>query len=298
MAGLVKARRGRAPCMEEQSQDILQRLETAVHSWTAQVDDAQRRLAERLAGTRGRLTASASAETEQVQAALEENFASLRSLVAECTDAVREALVRLDFLEREVAQLKSEVAAPREPEAAPAAPSLAEAPAESPGPPSEEQTRKVTIQPFDENGAPRKMGEILVDAGLLSREQLETALEMQRQAPQRKLGSILVEEGFTGEDVIPQVLARQLRIPYLRLREGAFDPRAVALISGRLAARHACIPLRATSDTVALAMANPLDLIAIEDIERATGRHVQPLIARESEIMTAIEQRYDSDAAE
>ena len=260
------------------------------------MDDAQRRLAERLAGTRGRLTASASGETEQVQAALEENFASLRSLVAECTDAVREALVRLDSLEREVAQLKSELAKLREPEAAPAAPSC-RGPAKSRAP-AEKQTRKVTIQPFDENGAPRKMGEILFDAGLLAREQLETALEMQRPAPQRNLCLILVEEGFTGEDVIPQVLARQLRIPYLRRREGAFDPRAVALISGRLAARHACIPLRATSDTVALAMANPLDLIAIEDIERATGRHVQPLIARESEIMAAIEQRYDSEAAE
>jgi type IV pilus assembly protein PilB len=158
------------------------------------------------------------------------------------------------------------------------------------------RTRKVTIQPFDETGAPRRMGQILVDAGLITSEQLETALALQEESPQRKLGSILVEQGYTGEDVIPQVLARQLRLRYIHLREGAFDPRAVALISGRLAAQHACIPVRATKDTLALAMANPLDIIAIEAVEQASGRRVQPIITRESEIAAAIAQWYGPEA--
>ena len=94
----------------------------------------------------------------------------------------------------------------------------------------------------------------------------------------------------------PQVLARQLRLRYIHLREGAFDPRAVALISGRLAAQHACIPVRATKDTLALAMANPLDIIAIEAVEQASGRRVQPIITRESEIAAAIAQWYGPEA--
>ncbi|HEO71528.1 MAG TPA: type II secretion system protein GspE, partial [Candidatus Hydrogenedentes bacterium] len=81
-----------------------------------------------------------------------------------------------------------------------------------------------------------------------------------------------------------------------RLNDVACDPEAVALISGRLAARHACIPVRAGSGSIALAMANPLDLIAIEDIEHATGQQVRPLIARESEIMDAITRHYGADA--
>ena len=91
------------------------------------------------------------------------------------------------------------------------------------------------------------------------------------------------------------MLARQLRLRYIHLREGAFDPRAVALISGRLAAQHACIPVRATKDTLALAMANPLDIIAIEDVEKASGRRVQPIIARESEVLAAIAQWYEAE---
>ncbi|MFO7975955.1 MAG: hypothetical protein R6V12_15125, partial [Candidatus Hydrogenedentota bacterium] len=162
----------------------------------------------------------------------------------------------------------------------------------------EERTRRVTIQPFDEHGAPRRMGDILVSAGLISQEQLEAALDLQRANPQRKLGAILVEEGFTGEEVIPQVLARQLRLPYLRLKDESFDPDAIALVSGRIAARHACIPVRATSDTIALAMANPLDLIAIEDVEHAANRRVQPLIARESEIIEAIARWYGMEVGE
>jgi hypothetical protein len=280
--------------MEQQTDDILERLETAVQSWTSEVDEAQRRFGEQLAETRGRIETNAEAALEALQTVMKEQFQELQRRFEDSTDAVRDALSRVDTLEAEVARLKKEIATERE--TAPAQPiAVQEEDAEEAAAPAapEERTRKVTIQPFDENGAPRRMGEILVDAGLITREQLDQALEIQYQAPQRKLGSILVEEGFTGEEVIPQVLARQLRIPYLRLKEGAFDPIAVALITGRLAARHACIPLRATDDTLALAMANPLDLIAIEDVERAAGKRVQPLIARESEIMAAIHERYD-----
>jgi len=280
--------------MEEQTRDILERLESLVQSWTSEVDAAQRRLGEQLTETRHRIQVTAEGGTESLRAALAEQFSGLQRLLEECAGAIRDIVTRVDALENEVASIKG--AAPREGEPPQALPAQEESP---PGPvasPAEERTRKVKIHPFDEQGAPRRMGEILVDAGLLSHEQLETALEVQRRDPQRKLGSILVERGFTGEEVVPQVLARQLRLPYIRLKDASFDPGAVGLVTGRLAARHACIPLRATTDTIALAMANPLDLIAIEDTQHATGRRVQPLVARESEIMDAITRWYGPDA--
>ena len=281
--------------MEEEQDDILQRLESVIDSWTAEVDEAQRRLAEQLADTRGRLQSHAEAATESLQLDIDANFAILQRLLEDCREAVRDAFGRLDALEAEVEQLKSEVAELREAKAAaPAAEEKGDS--ESVKPMTWRRTRKVTIQPFDETGAPRRMGQILVDAGLITSEQLETALALQEESPQRKLGSILVEQGYTGEDVIPQVLARQLRLRYIHLREGAFDPRAVALISGRLAAQHACIPVRATKDTLALAIANPLDIIAIEAVEQASGRRVQPIITRESEIAAAIAQWYGPEA--
>jgi len=355
--------------MSEQTDDILQRLESIVQSWSSEVDAAQRRLGEQLAETRNRLRSSGNAESEVLPAGVVEQLAGMQRMLEDCIEAVREVLTRVDILEDEVAKLKAESRAEQappqtapldeessselaEPIKAPVAESLEEealvgeasvqdasveqlpgeegsleeapaeepwaeeppveealaeeAPVEEPGPeeplaeepPPQERTRRVRIQPFDEHGAPRHMGEILVGAGLISEEQLETALALQHENPQRKLGTILVEEGFTGEEVIPQVLARQLRLPYLRLKEEVFDPAAVRLVSGRLAARHACIPVRATADTLALAMSNPLDLIAIEDVERAANKRVQPLIARESEIMDAIAHWYGTESAE
>lgn len=326
--------------MSEHTDDILQRLESIVTSWSSEVNAAQQRLGEQLAETRDRLRSTTDTTSEALPAGAVERLGVMQRMLEDCTDAVRDVLTRMDALENDVALLKSQTGSletpsetapiheeiPPEPVEAPVeefpieeppveeapveefpieeAPADAipedepleeeipaeESPAEEPAPP--EGTRRVAIQPFDEHGAPRRMGDILVGAGLITQEQLETALEVQREHPQRKLGAILVAEGFTTEEVVPQVLARQLRLPYLRLKDETFDPEAVALVSGRLAARHACIPVRATGETIILAMANPLDLIAIEDVELAAGRRVQPLIARESEIMDAIARWY------
>ncbi len=281
--------------MEDPTDDILERLESAIQAWTDEVDEAQQRIGARLAQTRGHIATTSETGTAELESVLREQFLGLQRVIEDCTGALRDALVRMDALDRDVAELKQEIAQVRAPDTAVREPDQ-QAYSDAPPPPTGERKRKVPIRPFDENGAPRRMGEILVDAGLISSAQLESALEVQRHAPQRKLGSILVEQGFTSEEVVPQVLARQLRVPYLRLKEKACDPEAAALISGRLAAKHACIPVRAAGGSIALAMANPLDLIAIEDIEHATGHQVRPLIARESEIMDAIARHYGPDA--
>jgi len=139
------------------------------------------------------------------------------------------------------------------------------------------------------------MGDILVDAGVLSQEQLEQALIEQQEHPQRRLGAILMDMGHAEAEVIAQVLACQLKLPFVHLERDVPEETAVRLVSSRLARHHRCIPVRMEDETVILAMSNPLDLIAIEDIELATSRRVDPVVAAEPDIAKAIEWFYGND---
>jgi hypothetical protein len=149
---------------------------------------------------------------------------------------------------------------------------------------------------FDTAGRRRRMGDILVEASVLSQAQLERALSIQQEQPQRRLGSILIELGYTEAEVVAQVLASQARVPFIRLDKDEPDPAAVRLVSERLAAHHVCIPLRVEDDRLVLAMANPMDLIAIQDIEHATGRGVDPAAASADSIAQAIKAYYGVEA--
>jgi len=142
------------------------------------------------------------------------------------------------------------------------------------------------------------MGEMLLEAGVLSQAQLERALVMQQEQPQRRLGAILVELGYAEEDAVAQVLACQARVPFVRLERESLDPSAVRLVSERLATHHHCIPIRVDNDRIVLAMANPMDLIAIEDVELATGRGVDAVAASGPSIDHALRLHYGSEAKE
>lgn len=138
----------------------------------------------------------------------------------------------------------------------------------------------------------RRMGDILVDAGVITAEHLQRALELQKTLPNTRLGAVLVQEGFTDEDTVAQVLASQLDIEFLHIDEDDISADAARLINGRLAELHCCIPVRASGDRLTLAMTNPLDLIAIEDVERATEHIVEPVVATTSDITSSISQFY------
>jgi type IV pilus assembly protein PilB len=148
---------------------------------------------------------------------------------------------------------------------------------------------------IDIDGRRKRMGDILVEAGALTAEQLLTALHMQREQPQRRLGALLTELGYASEEAIARVLACQMRIPFLRIEAESLDETVVRLVSGRLARHHGCIPVGLADDVLLLAMANPFDLIAIEDIELTTGKRVDPVAAAESDIIQAIDFFYARD---
>ncbi|MDZ4859200.1 MAG: hypothetical protein SGI88_09445 [Candidatus Hydrogenedentes bacterium] len=158
-----------------------------------------------------------------------------------------------------------------------------------------EESVDLDITGFDNAGRRRRMGEILVEAGVLTPQQLERALTIQQEQPQRRLGSILIELGYTEANAVAQVLASQARVPFVRLDRDEPDPTAVRLVSERLAAHHICIPLRLDDERIVLAMANPMDLIAIEDIEHATGRGVDATAASAEGIQQAIKAYYSGE---
>ena len=140
----------------------------------------------------------------------------------------------------------------------------------------------------DRDGRRRQIGEILVDAGTISQEQLEETLEEQRRSPQRHIGEILIENQYASEDSVAQALAVQCSLPFVRIKPESIDRASAALISKRLATQRRCVPISSTGESIVVAMFNPLDLIAIEDVERATSRRVDPVVATYNDIMGAL----------
>ncbi len=140
------------------------------------------------------------------------------------------------------------------------------------------------------------LGEIFLNAGAISKEQLDHALSVQQsERPVRRLGEILVSLGHMKEIEVAQAVARQRGLKFLKLESGSIDTKAARLISGRLAEMHMCIPVREHGDELVVAMENPLDLIAIEDVERASERRVRPAVATISAIQAAISKIYSAD---
>ena len=150
---------------------------------------------------------------------------------------------------------------------------------------------------YDTGNKRRAMGEILVNAGIISQRQLEKALEEQQGNKQRRLGSILVEKGLIADEIVAQVLASQLRLPFVRLADLTIAPEASRLMNGRLATHHMSIPIRYEDGTVTVAMANPHDLIAIEDIEIETESNVEAVVATLADITSAIVRVYGVDSS-
>ena len=158
----------------------------------------------------------------------------------------------------------------------------------------EQERKRVSIQAAvsDTAGHKRRMGMILVDAGIISHTQLDEALSEQLSNPHKRLGTILIEKGYTSERIIAEVLAAQLQLPLITLADKAISPDVASLITKKVATHNMCIPVEATDTTMVLAMANPLDLIAIEDVEMLSNRRAEPAVAPYTEVLAAIQRSY------
>jgi len=140
--------------------------------------------------------------------------------------------------------------------------------------------------------APRKrLGELLVETGLLSEEQLTRALSEQR-SRRRKLGEVIVALEMATEEEIAQALSIQLGIPSVDLTNMPVEPQAVDLIPEKIARKHLIIPISIDQKDLHIAMADPLSFEAFEDVRFASGYTIRPAIATRTGILWAIDQHY------
>jgi len=135
----------------------------------------------------------------------------------------------------------------------------------------------------------RPLGNILVENGLITRQQLEEALRVQRQTGQR-LGKVLIDLGYVTEDVILEVLEYQLGIPRVSLADITPDAELVSSFPEPLVRRHKVVPIKKEGNRVMIALADPLNVVAIDDLRVATGYDIYPVMATEREIEEAIER--------
>ena len=141
-----------------------------------------------------------------------------------------------------------------------------------------------------------RFGELLVREGLITQEQLKRALQEQRGTGMR-LGYTLVKLGFVEETEVTKMLARQYRMPAVDLSRFEVDPKILKLIPADIANKHTVLPLKREGRTLTVALADPNNVTAIEDIKFITRCDIFPVIAGEYTLRNAIERHYqESDA--
>ena len=140
---------------------------------------------------------------------------------------------------------------------------------------------------------PEKMGKLLVNARLINEEQLQKGMLTQKKEGGR-LGSILVKLGVIEENKLLAFLSQQYGIPSVDLSKLEIDPAVTKLIPAELVQKHRVIPIKRTGSTLSVAMVDPTDVFAIDDIKFMTSYDVAPVLASEGAIIAAINQHYDS----
>lgn len=137
----------------------------------------------------------------------------------------------------------------------------------------------------------KKLGEILVEHDLITQSQLDMALELQKEKG-GLIGELLVELKFVSEEDIAKTLTAQYGFAYLPLSNYEIDQELIKFIPERVARQYRLIPIDKIGDNLTIAMSNPLNSQAIEDIETLLGCNVQAFVSTNSDILQAIEKYY------
>ena len=137
----------------------------------------------------------------------------------------------------------------------------------------------------------KKLGELLMDAGLITLAQLDQALELQKDKG-GLIGEILVQLKFTTEEDIAKTLTAQYGFAYLPLSNYEIDAELAKIIPERVANQYCLIPIDRMSNNLTIAMSNPLNSQAVEDIETISGCSVQIFVSTTTDITQAVERYY------
>lgn len=138
----------------------------------------------------------------------------------------------------------------------------------------------------------KRLGDILVDVGIITPGQLEEALDTQRNCGE-KLGAILARMGVINEEVMLAFLGKQCGVSYVSLAEyGDIPPEVLRSVPETVVRRQNLLPIAVDGNTITVAMSDPFNVFAVDDIKLMTGREVQVVIASEQEIRSAISRYY------
>ena len=141
------------------------------------------------------------------------------------------------------------------------------------------------------NAVQDRLGDIFVREGLITEQQLQEGIREARTHGTR-LGYALVKLGFVAEVELTRVLAKQYRVPAVDLQKVVVDPKILQLIPNDVATKHLVLPLRRVGRKLTVAMVNPTDLSAIDDLKFITKMNIEPVIAGEYTLRTQLERYY------
>ncbi len=135
----------------------------------------------------------------------------------------------------------------------------------------------------------KQLGQILIEQGFITPEQLEQALEEHRRTP-KSLGRTLIDMGMIKEGDLVRALAEQVGLEFVDLSEYSVDPTATTLLPEALARRYRAIPIGERDGKLLVAMSDPANVYALDDIRTITNRDVQPLVATAADVEQAIQK--------
>ena len=139
----------------------------------------------------------------------------------------------------------------------------------------------------------RRLGDLLVADGLLTAEQLRKALAEQKGSPE-KIGSVLIRLNYINDDQLIGFLSRQYGVPSITLAQLDIDSDVLKLVPAPIARKYEVLPVRKMGNSLALAMADPTNVFALDDIAFMTNLQVLPLVASQTAIKKAIDRNYES----
>lgn len=141
-----------------------------------------------------------------------------------------------------------------------------------------------------------RLGDLLIQVGLITEEQLQEALALQKTSRDR-LGKVLIDNGFITEAQLIEALRMQLGIDFIDLSKVTISPEMAWLIPKNIARKHGIVPVRVVKDTLYLAMKDPLNFVAIEEARTAARKKIVPMIASEVAVEHAISALYGNEGA-
>jgi type IV pilus assembly protein PilB len=143
---------------------------------------------------------------------------------------------------------------------------------------------------------PVTIGDLLQTAGVISPEQLQAARDYQK-ANRCGLGHALVTLGFVGDEEVAKLLSRLYDVPCVDLERQAIDPAVIRMLPADTARKYQVVPTALAGRVLTMAMADPTDVVAIDDVAFGTGCKVEPVVAPESALKAAIDRCYGSTSS-